>query len=70
VRPDPNDTQKLLYTPTAGFSGIDTFAYGMVNDFNRESSATFSVFVNAAGNQPPVAANQTITLQPVSPQPP
>src|SRR6266699_357978 len=34
----------------------------MVNDFDRESSATFAVFVNGQNNQAPTAANQTVSL--------
>src|SRR5262249_45347665 len=64
VRPKPDDPQKLLYTPSAGFSGVDLFSYGIVNDFNRESSATLTVFVNEQNNGAPSAANQAVHLEP------
>src|SRR5262249_6554891 len=54
-----SDAKNLGYTPSGGFSGVDTFMYGMVNDFSQESSAKLTVSVNQANNTAPVAASWT-----------
>jgi len=54
--------QSVIYTPRAGYYGVDTFTYAIVNDFNRESSATVNVFVCKTNNHAPVAVNHIITL--------
>lgn len=67
VRPAP-DFKSLIYTPNSTFTGPgpDIFTYAVVNDFNQESSASVSVYVNATGGTPPltppVAVNHTVTL--------
>jgi hypothetical protein len=48
ARPSTDDPG-LLYSPSGSYSGIDTFTYAIVNDFNRESSATATIFVSPAG---------------------
>ncbi|WP_171060576.1 Ig-like domain-containing protein [Poseidonocella sp. HB161398] len=49
--PQPGD---LVYTPAAGFSGIDSFTYA-ASDGSREAAAAVLVSVMAAGNTAPVA---------------
>jgi hypothetical protein len=59
----------LLYTPTSGYSGLDSFDYTITDAFSRTSSATVSLTIN------PVAANVTgsgtgptpITVTPAAP---
>lgn len=57
-----DDHLSMVYTPNPGFHGVDTLTYAIVNDFNRESSATVNVFVNQTGNHPPVAEDDQRTL--------
>ena len=54
--------QSLIYTPNGGYFGSDTFTYAIVNDFDRESSAAVTIFVNKAGNSAPIAVNDQGTL--------
>ena len=50
----------LVYTPTAGFTGFDSFTF-TANDGQADSGpATVTVDVGAAGNRRPVAANQSV----------
>jgi len=63
------DYRSLLYTPTSGFSGVDSFSYVIFNGFNRAAIGTVNVFVNQSGNHLPVAVTDvgvmsatTITL--------
>jgi hypothetical protein len=56
--------QKVVYTPNSGYSGVDTFTYAIVNDYNQESSATNKVFVNQAGNHPPQAVDHNLSMNP------
>ena len=52
----------LTYTPNAGFSGSDSFTF-VANDGTVDSSAaTVSITVNAAVNTPPVADDQTLSV--------
>jgi hypothetical protein len=58
-----SDCLNLVYTPSSStYYGPDTFTYAVVNDFFRESSATATVFINQAGNQPPVASADQVQL--------
>src|SRR5205807_169410 len=52
----------VTYTPTAGFSGNDSFTYRATDSQGVNSTiATVSITVNAAqNNQPPTADNKTI----------
>ncbi|WP_461547445.1 Ig-like domain-containing protein, partial [Sphaerotilus sulfidivorans] len=47
---------QALYTPTAGFIGTDTFQYTVTSSGTTET-ATVTVVVSAAPNQPPQAVN-------------
>ncbi|MEN8802284.1 MAG: cadherin-like domain-containing protein, partial [Thiogranum sp.] len=54
-----NADGSFTYTPNAGFSGDDTFTY-VANDGTDDSNvATVTITVAAAGNQPPVAVDDT-----------
>lgn len=59
-----SDAKALLYTPDAGFHGVDSFIYGIVDNYNQQSSATLNVFVNQASplNLNPTAAAHSISL--------
>jgi hypothetical protein len=58
------DFCSLIYTPFGGFYGVDTITYAIVNNFDRESSASASVFVNKTGNHQPIASGYQITMPP------
>ncbi|MGI0485065.1 beta strand repeat-containing protein [Pantanalinema rosaneae CENA516] len=51
-----NPNGSFVYTPNAGFSGVDTFTY-LVNDgiINALTPTTVTINVNAVANIPPVA---------------
>jgi len=46
----------FTYTPDSGFSGMDSFTY-QASDGHLSATATVTITVNAAGNVPPVAAD-------------
>lgn len=60
----------ILYTPVAGFSGADAFAYTVNDGRGGSASANVAVSVGARPNQPPVARDdnaatpfgQTVTI--------
>ena len=56
---------RVLYTPDAGFTGVDTFTYNVVDPDGGAGSATVTVTVEeiANPNQPPVARDDTATTQ-------
>jgi hypothetical protein len=49
------DTASVVYSPSAGFSGDDTFTYRVTDALNRSADATIRVTVKAA--PPPLCAN-------------
>ncbi|MEO7731487.1 MAG: Ig-like domain-containing protein [Kofleriaceae bacterium] len=51
----------LVYTPTAGFSGIDQLTFS-VSDGKLTSEVAYVVFVVARDNHAPVAAAATVTM--------
>jgi len=56
----------IVYTPTAGFSGADTFTYQISDPDGATASATVTVNV-AAGNTAPVAVNDTANTNAATP---
>jgi len=52
----------LRYTPANGFSGNDSFRYSISDGNGGTDSATVNVTVLSAPNQPPVAANDSATV--------
>ncbi|MEO6689542.1 MAG: Ig-like domain-containing protein [Dokdonella sp.] len=50
----------VVYTPQAGFSGIDRFAYTISDGRGGSASAFVTVVISAAPNQPPTAANDAV----------
>jgi VCBS repeat-containing protein len=56
-----NPNGSFVYTPSAGYSGADSFAY-KANDGTLDSNvATVSITVSAGGNAPPVAVDDAYT---------
>lgn len=54
----------VVYTPTSGFYGTDSFSYRITSGYGDISSnATVTVFVNKSGNTPPAVNNLIFTLQ-------
>src|SRR5205807_2335148 len=49
----------ILYTPTAGYAGPDSFTYTISDGKGGTASATVSILVNS----PPVAVNDSFTVQ-------
>ncbi|MBA8882572.1 cadherin-like domain-containing protein [Dokdonella fugitiva] len=47
----------VLYTPLAGFSGVDRFAYTISDGRGGSATAFVTVIVLAAPNRPPIAVN-------------
>ncbi|MEO7433210.1 MAG: Ig-like domain-containing protein [Dokdonella sp.] len=59
----------VIYTPAAGYAGIDIFLYTISDGRGGTASASVTVTVAAQPNRPPVAVNDTATTafgQPVS----
>src|SRR5581483_2172693 len=54
------DSKTLIYTPTANFTGADTFTYTAKNQNNETHTATITVNVGDA-NDAPVANNDTFS---------
>ena len=52
---------RVLYSPTAGYLGSDTFSYTITDGRGLTATATVAVTVGAA-NQPPVARNDVFTV--------
>ncbi|MEO5625733.1 MAG: Ig-like domain-containing protein [Dokdonella sp.] len=50
----------VVYTPAAGFSGIDRFAYTISDGRGGTASAFVTVVVAAVPNQPPTAVNDAV----------
>lgn len=53
---------RVLYTPAAGFDGIESFSYTIRNSVGGQSSATVSVTVRPFVNPNPVANDDTATF--------
>ncbi len=49
----------IVYTPNAGFSGVDRFAYTIDDGRGGSASAFVTVVVSPAPNQPPIAVNDS-----------
>ncbi|HLX64812.1 MAG TPA: Ig-like domain-containing protein [Planctomycetota bacterium] len=56
-----NSDGSFTYTPNQGFQGTDSFSY-YANDGHVNSTTPATVTLNVGPNQPPVAANQTFTM--------
>jgi len=56
-----NSGVSLTYTPAANFSGSDSFTYTISDGNGHTATATVSVTVNSGPNQPPTAANDSIS---------
>jgi hypothetical protein len=54
--------QTIRYVPQSGFTGIDSFNYTVVDGLDGSASATVTVKV-MANNSPPVAGNDTFTIE-------
>ncbi len=53
----------VLYTPTAGYTGADSFSYTIVDSSNQTASATVSItVVDPSANQPPAFGQASYTL--------
>jgi hypothetical protein len=51
---------RFTYTPDAGFSGVDSFTYRMVDDAGKTAEAT--VFITVLENLPPVALDDSYSV--------
>jgi hypothetical protein len=49
----------VVYTPAAGFSGVDRFSYTISDGRGGTATAFVTVVVAPAPNQPPIAVNDT-----------
>lgn len=54
-------TGSPIYTPNSGFLGTDQFTYSINDGHGGTATATVTVTVNALGNRPPVAVNDTVS---------
>lgn len=54
-------TGNPVYTPNAGFVGTDQFTYSINDGHGGTATATVAVTVNALGNRPPAAVNDTFS---------
>ena len=52
----------FTYTPTAGFSGADTFTYKANDGLVDSNTATVTITVNTAANHAPVAVNDSYAV--------
>lgn len=52
----------IIYTPTPGFNGTNTFTYGVTDDKSPPQIATVTVVVRPL-NSPPIAKPQTVTMR-------
>ena len=55
---------RINYTPTAGYSGNDTFTYSVSDGKGGSATATVSITITPAApaNRPPIAQNDTYTI--------
>ena len=53
---------RVAYTPSAGYSGSDTFTYSISDGKGGSASATVSITVQGPPNRPPVAQNDAYTV--------
>ncbi|MEO8133999.1 MAG: Ig-like domain-containing protein [Betaproteobacteria bacterium] len=53
---------RVSYTPVSGFSGADTFTYAISDGKGGTAAATVSVTVTGPPNRPPVAQNDSFTV--------
>ncbi|MDB5527037.1 MAG: hypothetical protein JWR51_140 [Devosia sp.] len=52
-------TNTVVFTPTAGYSGAASFVYAISDGFGGTASASVALTVGAPANRPPVATNDT-----------
>ncbi|MET3925244.1 DUF4082 domain-containing protein [Devosia sp. 2618] len=52
-------TNSVLFTPTAGYSGAASFVYAIADGRGGTSNATVNLTIAAAPNRPPVAGNDS-----------
>jgi len=59
----PSEAALRKYTPTTGFTGIDSFTFKVTDSHGASSTATVTITVLPAQpvNRPPVAGNQSVT---------
>ena len=59
-----NVTQRVIYTPAAGYVGADQFTYTVSDGRGGSATATVSITVNppVPGNQPPIAVADNFSL--------
>lgn len=57
-----NTDGSFTYTPTAGFTGTDTFTYQANDGTTNSGPVTVSIQVNAAANTAPVSVNDTYAV--------
>jgi len=53
---------RIVYTPTAGYSGTDSFVYAITDGKGGNASATVTVTVQGPVNRPPVAQNDNYSV--------
>ncbi|MDB5335185.1 MAG: outer rane adhesin like protein, partial [Planctomycetaceae bacterium] len=57
-----NSNGSFTYTPTAGFTGGDSFTYQANDGTTNSGPVTVTIQVNAPANTPPVSANDAYTV--------
>lgn len=57
-----NSNGSFTYTPTAGFTGADTFTYQANDGTTNSGPVTVTIQVNAPANTPPVSVNDAYTV--------
>lgn len=57
-----NGDQSITYTPDAGFSGVDSFAYSMVDSVGDRDTATATVLIGTNSTVPVARNNSLVTF--------
>ena len=56
--------QLIHYTPTTGFSGVETITYTLRDNHGLTATGLVTVLVGTTGNQPPVAQSADYSVRP------
>lgn len=56
------NSASIVYTPSAGYVGVDTFTFRANDGRANSNTGTFTITVQQQTNQPPTVSNQSVTI--------